>query len=111
MQQTVAVSSEEFRTKWGATLDIAQTGGSVVIERFGRPVAVLVNYEEWKNQSDRRKAPADPQSGGDNGGLFLTHQELAILLRARSIAERNEPTVPSQILRQQVLEAIGNAES
>lgn len=108
MQQAVAVSSEEFRTKWGATLDIAQTGGSVVIERFGRPVAVLVNYEEWKAQNERRQQSAVQQSAGGDG-LFLTNQELAILLRARSIAERNEPTVSHEALKQQVIEAMGNA--
>lgn len=113
MQQPVSVSSEEFRTKWGATLDIAQTGGAVIIERFGRPVAVLVNYDEWKNQRDRRPAPADQHAStmrnDANDGIFLTNQELAILLRARTIAERNEPTVPHELLKQQVLEAMSNA--
>lgn len=108
MQQAVAVSSEEFRTKWGATLDIAQTGGSVVIERFGRPVAVLVNYEEWKSQREPRQGPDGKPGAGLSDGIFLTNQELAILLRARSIAERNEPTVSHEALKQQVIEAMGN---
>lgn len=109
--QTVLVSSEEFRTKWGSTLDIAQTGGSVVIQRHGRPVAVLVNYEDWKNQSEQRQAQADQHFAGMREGLFLTNQELAILLRARSIAERNEPTVSHEALKQRVIEAMGNAAS
>lgn len=111
MAQTVSVSSEEFRTKWGPTLDIAQTGGSVVIERFGRPIAVLVNYEDWRTQSEWRRAQADQHFAGMRDGVFLTNQELAILLRARSIAERNEPTVSHEALKQRVVEAMGNAAS
>lgn len=42
------MGSEEVRTSWRETLDVAQGGGTVVIERHKQPVAVLVNASEWE---------------------------------------------------------------
>lgn len=42
------VSSEEARLHWRDMLDTAAQGGTVVIERHGKPSAVVVNPAEWE---------------------------------------------------------------
>src|SRR5688572_18889170 len=55
-QMTITtVKSEEARLNWRDTLDTAHTGGAVVIERYSKPVAVVVNYEQWQKERTRLK--------------------------------------------------------
>ncbi len=43
--------SEEVRTNWGASLDqVHAQGEPVVIQRHGRPYAVLMSYDQWVAQ-------------------------------------------------------------
>lgn len=44
----LTMKSEEARNSWRDMLDHAHTGGEVVIERYGKPMAVMVNYEQWQ---------------------------------------------------------------
>ncbi len=45
----VTVTSEEARLRWRETIDAAYADKkSVVIERYSKPVAVLLNYEQWQ---------------------------------------------------------------
>lgn len=94
MQQTFGtVSSEEFRTRWGVTLDRVLKGEEIVVERHNRPMAALVNYDRWAN------------------GIYLTHQELRALLMAQEIAAKGEPTVTHEVLKQRIMEKLSNAAS
>jgi PHD/YefM family antitoxin component YafN of YafNO toxin-antitoxin module len=45
----VTITSEDARLHWRETIDAAYADKrSVVIERYNKPVAVLLNYEEWQ---------------------------------------------------------------
>lgn len=45
----ITVTSEDARLHWRETIDAAYADKqSVVIERYNKPVAVLVNYEAWQ---------------------------------------------------------------
>jgi len=44
---TIKMSSDEARSKWREVLDTAVAGNKVVIERYGKPVAVIVPYAEY----------------------------------------------------------------
>ena len=45
---TTTIGSREARQKWRDLLDAAYTGaGDTVIERSGKPVAVLIPYEDY----------------------------------------------------------------
>lgn len=44
---TVTVTSEQARLNWRNTIDAAYVGNEVVIERYGKPVAVLINFDKW----------------------------------------------------------------
>lgn len=51
---TQRVSSEKARAQWRELLDAAAAGQTVIIERYGRPVAVLSPYDD----SIERQTPA-----------------------------------------------------
>jgi antitoxin (DNA-binding transcriptional repressor) of toxin-antitoxin stability system len=44
----LTMKSEEARNSWRNMLDHTFTGGEVVIERHGKPTAVMVNYQQWQ---------------------------------------------------------------
>ena len=50
------VSAVEARQRFGEMLDRARFGRRVTIERSGRPVAVLVSFEEWQGVQERAGA-------------------------------------------------------
>lgn len=45
--KTKTISSDQARAKWRELLDTAVTGNHVIIERYGKPVAVLVPYQDY----------------------------------------------------------------
>lgn len=47
MMSVTIMKSDEARQSWRDILDIAAKGGSVVVERYNKPVAVMINYEAW----------------------------------------------------------------
>lgn len=44
---TKIVSSDQARAKWRELLDTAVSGEYVIIERYGKPVAVLIPYQDY----------------------------------------------------------------
>ena len=40
----IRMSSDEARTKWREVLDTAVAGNQIIIERYGKPVAVIAPY-------------------------------------------------------------------
>lgn len=50
---SVTMSSEEARLNWRDTVDTAHTGSPVVIERYNKPVVVMVSHAEWQAQQQR----------------------------------------------------------
>ena len=69
MQTTL--SADQARVNWRDTLDSAFKGDEIVIERYGKPLAVVVNYEDWQRVTDE-----------------LTTLRLAV--ESRSIASKND---------------------
>lgn len=50
----VTVTSEDAHLHWRETIDAAYVDKkSVVIERYSKPVAVLLSYEQWQATSQR----------------------------------------------------------
>jgi prevent-host-death family protein len=73
----VTVGSEDVRTSWGATLDKAHAGKEeIVIQRHGRPIAVLMSYDQWLAQRDRHMALLAQRSDEVDNGDYLTHDEV-----------------------------------
>jgi len=40
------LKSEAARQQWGEILDLARSGQEIVIERYNKPIAILVGYQE-----------------------------------------------------------------
>ena len=43
----IRMSSDEARSKWRELLDAAVAGNPIIIERYGKPVAVMVPYANY----------------------------------------------------------------
>ena len=41
------MKSDEARQSWRDMLDLAASGDSVIVERYNKPVAVMISYEAW----------------------------------------------------------------
>lgn len=50
------ISSDKARLNLRTLLDSAMMGKTTIIERYGAPVAVLVNYQEWLAWQEQQKA-------------------------------------------------------
>jgi len=73
----VTVGSEDVRTSWGATLDKANAGREeIIIQRHGRPVAVLMSYDQWLAQRERHMALLAQREAQVDGGDYITHNEV-----------------------------------
>lgn len=83
------VTSEDARIKMRDILDEVYAGAEVVIERYRRPAAVVVNYAEWQAwkasqkaqliaeaKQNLMKAKADPKS-------LTSHDDLKRLMIER----------------------------
>ena len=85
----VTMKSEEARNSWRDMLDIALKGGRVIIERYSKPQAVLVGYEQWQKTQQRL-------------------QEYELLQEAKQIADRidrgEEKTISHEELKRLMLE-------
>jgi prevent-host-death family protein len=48
MIATLTMQSEEARSRFRDILDTTVAGGEVVIERHGKPTAVVISYRRWE---------------------------------------------------------------
>jgi PHD/YefM family antitoxin component YafN of YafNO toxin-antitoxin module len=55
IMETVTFKSYDAHRRWRDMMDAALTGKQVVIERYDKPQAVLVNYEQWQRDQAKLK--------------------------------------------------------
>lgn len=85
------MKSDDARVKWRELLDnvLVNRDEAVVIERYTKPLAVLMNYEAWQ---ERR----------------FTQREVEALMAAQEAELRNGPTISHEDLKAKI-EARNNA--
>jgi prevent-host-death family protein len=44
---TKALSSEQARNQWRDVIDAAVAGENIIIERYGKPTAVMISYQDF----------------------------------------------------------------
>ena len=88
MQTTM--SADQARINWRDTVDLAFRGGEVVIERYNKPVAVVVNYDEWQQRR-------------------FTQREVEAIVKAKVAELRNEPTISHEELKARIAERYGDS--
>ncbi len=83
----VKMDSGKARLMWRELLDQAMTsGGEVVIERYNKPVATLVNYEVW-DMMKRSLGDAGATLQRDGHGDYVPFEEVEHKLRRRGMIE------------------------
>jgi prevent-host-death family protein len=80
---TKVISSDQARAKWREVLDTAMSGEDVIIERYGKPVAVIIPYQDYAQSEIVREATAvyEPKSWD------TIKTELAAEIKAELLAE------------------------
>jgi hypothetical protein len=81
----VKMDSGQARTKWRELLDeaYARHNDGVIIERYNKPIAVLVNYDQWQTLVRQRNEFLDAQAAEVAAGNFMTHEQILADLRQR----------------------------
>ncbi len=77
------ISSDQARAKWRQLLDTAVAGEPVIIERYGKPVAVLVPYADYIEPGKVREETAVYQTRD----WATAKAELAAEIKAEILAE------------------------
>jgi hypothetical protein len=83
----VTMKGEEARNSWRDIIDTAFKGGEVVIQRYDKPVAVLVNYEAWQAWKKQRRAYLDKLSAEVEAGNYFTQEQVEQGLRERGLID------------------------
>jgi antitoxin (DNA-binding transcriptional repressor) of toxin-antitoxin stability system len=99
------ISSEKARANWRELLDAVAGGDTVIIERYGRPVAALTPHREESTNSVREPAP-----GYDVDSLNALKEEIASDVTARILEIMGPPLTWAEgltLLQKQVAEAGG----
>jgi antitoxin (DNA-binding transcriptional repressor) of toxin-antitoxin stability system len=76
------VRSEEARLNWRDTLDHAYQGGEVVIERYSKPAAVVVNYDQWQRWRRIWLDMIDQRIAEMDAGNYVPFEEVEAELQA-----------------------------
>jgi len=79
------VGSEEARLNWRDTLDAANHGDVVVIERYGKAAAVMVSPKDWERMKNAAGLlEADRQLAEVRAGNYVTQEELDAMVIAHA---------------------------
>lgn len=70
------MKSEEARLSWRDVLDTAHTGGAVVVERYEKPVAVVISYRRWEQmQAEHLELLKRWAADADRDGTWVSWEE------------------------------------
>ena len=76
------IASEKARAHWREILDAVAAGEEIVIERYGRPVAVLAPYPQ-----DLTPGVREPSPIYDSTDLHALKEEIAVDVAAHILAQ------------------------
>ncbi len=55
---TKTMSSDQARSNWRELLETAVSGNSIIIERYGKPIAAIIPYDQFADDSSSETAAA-----------------------------------------------------
>ena len=84
---TITVTSDQARINWRDTIDTAYKGGEVVIERYGKPMVAVVNFDLWRRMRRQWITMLEQRIAEMDAGEYVTQEELDAELKARGILE------------------------
>ena len=92
--ETTTISSDQARKKWREMLDLTYLGNSIVIERYGKPAAAVIPYQDFieltdvlEELRDIREARAAIAEWEDNPDSFIPWAEV----KAEMAANESNP--------------------
>lgn len=86
MKTITTMKSDEARIQWRDLLDSAHAGDEIVIERYNKPMAVVVNYAEWQRMKQQRLAKLDQRLADMKAGNYISEEEYEAGLKERGLA-------------------------
>jgi PHD/YefM family antitoxin component YafN of YafNO toxin-antitoxin module len=98
---TLTMRSEEARVRMRDILDQVIAGGEVVIERYRKPTAVVVNFDRW-NQMQRQflalldQRRAEMRNGELDGSLSPAGNGCNLSDRTRHSGDRDRGNTPAR---------------
>lgn len=91
------LDSHQARLRWRDMLDAAHTGSDVIIERYGKPMATLIPYEDYQALLDElddlreaRRATAAYEAWKREPSLGRPYEEIRAELMAEGLLDTNE---------------------
>lgn len=90
------MTSEDVRIRLRDVLDDVHTGAEVIIERYRKPAAVVVNYEQWQAWKAAQKAELIAEAKENllrakaDPSTLTSHDELKQLI----LEKRTQETAP-----------------
>ncbi|MBE2219937.1 MAG: type II toxin-antitoxin system Phd/YefM family antitoxin [Anaerolineae bacterium] len=86
---TKKISSEQARTGWRDILDTVATGDSIIIERYGKPIAVLVPYQDYEETHPLATVVREQTAVYQTNEWETLKAELAAEIKADLLSEPN----------------------
>jgi hypothetical protein len=83
--QTITVTSDQARIKWRDTIDDAFADNVVVIERYGKPMVAVVNFDRWQQMRRLWLEMLDQRSAEMKAGDYISQEELDAELKEKGI--------------------------
>ena len=85
---TITMTTDQARTNWRAVIEKTFVDkDQVIIERYNRPVCVLVDYDLWQIMQQYREEHLRKLSKQIDDGDFVTQEEVEAGLRERGLLE------------------------
>lgn len=94
---TKVISSDQARARWREVLDTAVTGNHIIIERYGKPVAVVIPYQDYAQSGVVKEGTAVYQTKDWDS----IKTELAAEIKAELLAE---PNIQQALLQAELLQ-------
>lgn len=107
---TTTMSSDQARSNWREVLETAVSGNSIVIERYGKPIAAIIPFDQFADEVNEEKHLRESNTAYQTANWQAIKDELIAAVKAELIAD----AIPSiswiegwQQLRKQVSESGG----
>ncbi len=88
------MNANEARKRWRDVIDAVQTGQSVIVERFGKPVAAVISYEDYvaaletiEEERDIREAEAELEAYRRDPAGFRSLDDIESEMRDKGLLD------------------------
>ena len=85
--QTITKTSDQARIGWRDTVDDAFADNVVVIERYGKPMVAVVNFDRWQKMRRLWLEMLDQRGAEMKAGDYVTQEEFDAELKERGVIE------------------------